>query len=121
MRVAFPDKWRHRQPSEVLRPETETSISPFGFRCLAQDGNRAGRSTLPGGFRWSTPCVGYGYIIAMRLVDDPLAASWLERLKGDADEFDWDDAKVRPIGCRPVRRDERKFYEEAISNRKEVH
>ena len=38
---------------------------------------------------------GDSYAIAMRLVEDPAAASWLDQLGGAAEDFEWD------VGNRP--------------------
>jgi hypothetical protein len=116
----------------------------------------------------------------MQLVEDSAAASWLDQLGGDAEDFEWDlgnrpklekhrvdeddvvsmfrspivfagritepahaeprwlvlgrsergrklalvltrrGERVRPVSCRPMRRNERKVYEEAIREKDEV-
>jgi hypothetical protein len=116
----------------------------------------------------------------MRLVEDPAAASWLDQLGGEAEDFEWDAGnraklekhqvnqddvvsmfrspivfagriiepahdesrwlvlgksergrkltliltrrgeRLRPVSCRPMRRNERKVYEEAIREKGKV-
>jgi len=97
----------------------------------------------------------------MRLVEDPAAASWLDQLGGEAQDFEWDvgnrpklekhqvdqddvvsmfrspivfagriiepahdeprwSERLRPVSCRPMRRNERKVHEEATREKDKV-
>ena len=123
---------------------------------------------------------GDSYAIAMRLVEDPAAASWLDQVGGEGEDFEWDvgnraklekhqvdqddvmsmfrspivfagriiepahveprwlvlgksergrklaliltrrGERLRPVSCRPMRRNERKVYEEANREKDKV-